>query len=102
MLCEDAHPFWNYKLSERPHFNFLRVCTGTIYSVTHKNLRNGAFSWSAELIKPCFLWSNALHPDTGPISVPATLLHGAAACAHRLACGQEADYAAVGMKAWAC
>lgn len=47
-------------------------------------------------MEPCFLWGNVLHPDSGPESVPASLLHGAAACIQRLARGQEAEDAAVG------
>lgn len=72
------------------------VCTGTVYLVTHKHFLNGDFPWSAALIKPCFLRGNALHPDSGKKSVPASLLHGAAACTLGLAHGQEADDAAVG------
>lgn len=72
------------------------VRTGAIYLVTHKKILNGVFPQSSELVKPCFLWSNALHPDSGPESVPASLLRGAAACYHRLAHGQEAGDAAVG------
>lgn len=62
---------------------------------TQKKL-NGAFPWLAELIKPCFLWSNAVHHDSGPESVSPSLLHGAAACTHGLVRGQEAEDAAMG------
>lgn len=38
MFCEDAHPFWNYKLNERPHFNFLFLSVLVQYTWLHTKI----------------------------------------------------------------